>query len=113
MSPELQEQTCDIGAYEANPTQLGPSFIVKHECRYERWLCDLLGSGIGNQDCTLREAINGRQRPTGTRIPSRLPQVSPGDHYAWIHVTSHSDELTWMAPRWHPRSPSAANNSVK
>ena len=52
---------CDIGAYEAPippPTQSGPNFIVNHAADTDDGLCDVLGQGFFNKDCTLREAIN-------------------------------------------------------
>ncbi len=50
---------CDVGAYEYVYTgfQTGPNFVVNHSADTDDGSCDLLGQGIGNQDCTLREAI--------------------------------------------------------
>ncbi len=49
----------DIGAYERIPsTQSEPDFVVNTDADSDDGSCDLLGQGAGNQDCTLREAIN-------------------------------------------------------
>ena len=48
---------CDIGAYEANPTQTGPVYIVNSNADTNDDSCDLAGSGSANKDCTLREAL--------------------------------------------------------
>src|SRR5439155_7350428 len=49
----------DIGAYERDiPTQAGPNFVVNSSADTDDGFCDVLGQGIGNKDCTLREAIN-------------------------------------------------------
>jgi CSLREA domain-containing protein len=47
----------DIGAFESE-AQAGPAFIVNTSADTDDGSCDLLGQGIGNQDCTLREAID-------------------------------------------------------
>jgi len=49
---------CDIGAYEIAATQSGPNSVVNTNADSDDGFCDLPGQGIGNQDCTLREAIN-------------------------------------------------------
>ena len=49
---------CDSGAYELDTIQEGPDFIVNTDADTDDGLCSVLGQGIGNQDCTLREAIN-------------------------------------------------------
>ena len=51
---------CDIGAFEFTDTvtQPGPDFVVNTDADTDDDVCDLLGQGVGNQDCTLREAIN-------------------------------------------------------
>ena len=50
---------CDIGAFEYNTiTQTGPNFVVNTNADTDDGFCDLSGQGAGNQDCTLREAIN-------------------------------------------------------
>lgn len=48
---------CDIGAYEANPSQSGSHLVVNVLGDTNDGSCDLLGQGTGNKDCTLREAI--------------------------------------------------------
>lgn len=57
--------TCDVGAYEANPTQLGPTFTVNTTADTDDGSCDTLGNGIGNKDCTLREVINTTNAHSG------------------------------------------------
>ena len=47
----------DIGAFEL-AAQPGPAFNVNSSADTDDGWCDPLGQGIGNQDCTLREAIN-------------------------------------------------------
>ncbi|MCA9963880.1 MAG: CSLREA domain-containing protein [Anaerolineales bacterium] len=51
---------CDIGAFEFDTpaSQAGPNFVVNTAADSNDGYCDLLGQGVGNQDCTLREAIN-------------------------------------------------------
>ncbi|MCO5186064.1 MAG: right-handed parallel beta-helix repeat-containing protein [Anaerolineae bacterium] len=49
---------CESGAYELDTIQEGPDFIVNTDADTDDGLCSVLGQGIGNQDCTLREAIN-------------------------------------------------------
>ena len=49
---------CDMGAYEWAITQPGPDFVVNTDADTDDGFCDLLGQGVGNKDCTLREAIN-------------------------------------------------------
>lgn len=62
-----QGPTCDMGAFELQytPTQAGPNFIVNHTADTDDSSCDTLGNGIGNQDCTLREAINAANAHSG------------------------------------------------
>jgi len=48
---------CDIGAFESQ-AQPGPTLTVNTTADTNDSSCDVLGQGIGNQDCTLREAIN-------------------------------------------------------
>jgi CSLREA domain-containing protein len=78
---------CDIGAYEANPTQSGSHFIVNTITDTNDGSCDVLDGGIGNQDCTQREAINAANHHNGANtitfadnytitIGSRLPEVT-------------------------------------
>ncbi len=60
---------CDIGAYEAPippATQSGPNFVVNHAADSDDGLCDVLGQGFFNQDCTLREAINSANARSGS-----------------------------------------------
>jgi CSLREA domain-containing protein len=57
---------CDIGAFEVGPTQPGPDFVVNTSADTDDGFCDLLGQGSGNQDCTLREAINAANAVSGT-----------------------------------------------
>ena len=50
---------CDIGAYEYDVNeQAGPNFVVNTDADTDDGFCFLSGHGPGNQDCTLREAIN-------------------------------------------------------
>ncbi|MEW5940054.1 MAG: CSLREA domain-containing protein, partial [Chloroflexota bacterium] len=50
---------CDIGAYELEEgTQSGPDFVVNTDADGDDGFCDLPGQGVGNQDCSLREAIH-------------------------------------------------------
>ncbi len=53
-----QGTKCDIGAYEVVSTQSGPAFVVNSPADTSDGICDLRGQGFGNQDCTLREAID-------------------------------------------------------
>jgi CSLREA domain-containing protein len=81
---------CDIGAYETE-AQPGPTFIVNTNADTDDLSCDSLGSGIGNKDCTLREAINAANAISGadtitfdtslngkpiTLVGSQLPAVT-------------------------------------
>ncbi len=58
---------CDIGAYEVDltPTQSGPAFVVNSNADTSDGVCDLRGQGFGNQDCTLREAIDTSNTQAG------------------------------------------------
>lgn len=47
------------------PTQVGPNFVVNTDADADDGLCDVLGQGSGNQDCTLREAINAANAQAG------------------------------------------------
>ena len=47
---------CDLGTYEFSA---GSAFIVNTDADTDDGSCDAPGTGSGNQDCTLREAING------------------------------------------------------
>ncbi|MCB0017993.1 MAG: CSLREA domain-containing protein, partial [Anaerolineales bacterium] len=47
---------CDVGAFEFSA---GANFIVNTDADTDDGSCDAPGTGSGNQDCTLREAING------------------------------------------------------
>ena len=51
----------DIGAFESAV----PAFIVNTSADTNDGSCDLLGQGIGNKDCTLREAINAANALAG------------------------------------------------
>ncbi len=42
----------------ATPSQTGPNFVVNTLADTDDGSCDVLGQGSGNQDCSLREAIN-------------------------------------------------------
>ncbi|MCA9968305.1 MAG: CSLREA domain-containing protein, partial [Anaerolineales bacterium] len=53
-----QGLSCDSGAYEVEAAQTGPNFVVNTAADTNDGFCDLLGQGLGNKDCTLREAIN-------------------------------------------------------
>ncbi len=55
----------DIGAFEGSATQAGPAFIVNASADTNDGFCDVLGQGIGNHDCTLREAINAANALAG------------------------------------------------
>jgi len=63
-----QGAACDIGAYEYGPTQTSPNFIVNTNADTDDGFCDLPGQGTGNQDCTLREAINAANADTDASI---------------------------------------------
>jgi CSLREA domain-containing protein len=54
----------DIGAFESE-AQVGPDFIVNTSVDTDDGSCDLLGQGIGNKDCTLREAIDAANALAG------------------------------------------------
>ena len=54
----------DIGAFESE-AQAGPALIVNTSTDTDDDSCDLLGQGIGNQDCTLREAIDAANALAG------------------------------------------------
>ncbi len=58
---------CDVGAYELVYTgfQTGPNFLVNSAADTNDNSCDTLGQGIGNKDCTLREAINAANALVG------------------------------------------------
>jgi CSLREA domain-containing protein len=57
----------DIGAYEfVDPPQSGPTFVVNSLADSDDGACNLPNAGIGNRDCTLREAINAANVYTGT-----------------------------------------------
>jgi CSLREA domain-containing protein len=60
-----QGTKCDIGAYEVASTQSGPAFVVNSPADTSDGICDLRGQGFGNQDCTLREAIDTSNFQTG------------------------------------------------
>lgn len=62
-----QGLTCDVGAFELvyTATQSGPNYVVNRSADTNDGSCDTLGSGIGNQDCTLREAINAANSNSG------------------------------------------------
>ncbi len=49
-------------------SQPGPSFTVNTTADSDDGACDLLGQGVGNQDCTLREAINAANTYGGTTL---------------------------------------------
>lgn len=53
-----------IGLFAA-ATQSGPNFVVNSAADTDDTACDLLGMGIGNKDCTLREAINAANTLAG------------------------------------------------
>ena len=55
----------DIGAFEGSETQAGAAFIVNTSADTNDGFCDISGQGIGNKDCTLREAINAANALTG------------------------------------------------
>ena len=55
----------DIGAFEGSETQAGATFIVNTTADTNDGFCDISGQGIGNKDCTLREAINAANALTG------------------------------------------------
>jgi CSLREA domain-containing protein len=55
----------DIGAFEGSETQAGPAYIVNTSADTNDGLCDTLGQGLGNQDCTLREAITAANALAG------------------------------------------------
>ena len=55
----------DIGAFEGSETQTGAAFIVNTSADTNDGFCDISGQGIGNKDCTLREAINAANALTG------------------------------------------------
>ena len=55
----------DIGAFEGSETQAGAAFIVNTTADTNDGFCDISGQGIGNKDCSLREAINAANALTG------------------------------------------------
>jgi CSLREA domain-containing protein len=70
----------DIGAYEANDDFT--SLVVNSTADTDDGSCDPLGTGTGNMDCTLREAINAANRDFGAETITFDPAVftSPGPH---------------------------------
>jgi len=93
---------CDIGAFEAE-AQPGPTFIVNTNADTDDRFCDTLGSGVGNKDCTLREAINAANMRIGTDAitfagdytitlnGSQLPAVTSG---STITITGNGADNT-------------------
>jgi CSLREA domain-containing protein len=76
----------DIGAFESE-AQAGPAFVVNTSADTDDSSCDLLGQGIGNQDCTLREAIKAANAIAGANtitfgvsgpitLGSTLPEIT-------------------------------------
>jgi len=76
----------DIGAFEAE-VQTGPTLIVNTIADTDDGSCDLLGQGISNKDCTLREAINAANAQAGAntitfsvsgtiKLGSTLPNIT-------------------------------------
>ena len=59
---------CDVGAYEANPSQSGSHLVVNVLADTNDGSCDLLGQGTGNKDCTLREAITATNSVAGADL---------------------------------------------
>ena len=55
----------DIGAFESLQAQAGPTISVNTTADTDDSSCDLSGQGIGNKDCSLREAINAANALTG------------------------------------------------
>jgi CSLREA domain-containing protein len=68
----------DIGAYEANDDFA--SLVVNSTADTNDGACDPLGTGTGNMDCTLREAINAANFDFGAETITFDPTVftSPG-----------------------------------
>jgi CSLREA domain-containing protein len=105
--------TCDIGAYEANPTQLGPSFTVNSNADTDDGSCDLLGSGIGNQDCTLREAINAANAHSGADTITFASGLSGATITLGSTLPAISDELTVDGSSLASPITISGNNSVQ
>jgi len=105
--------TCDIGAYEANPTQLGPSFIVNTNADTNDGSCDLLGSGIGNQDCTLREAINAANAHRDADTVTFASGLSGATITLGSTLPAISDELTVDGSSLASPITISGNNSVE
>jgi CSLREA domain-containing protein len=105
--------TCDIGAYEANPTQLGPSFTVNSNADTDDGSCDALGSGIGNQDCTLREAINAANAHSGADTITFASGLSGATITLGSTLPAISDELTVDGSSLASPITISGNNSVE
>jgi CSLREA domain-containing protein len=70
----------DIGSFEARDNFA--SFVVNSTADTDDGACDPLGTGTGNMDCTLREAINAANFDFGTETITFDPTVfaSPGSY---------------------------------
>lgn len=55
----------NIAQFTLTPTQTGPSFTVNTNADTDDGVCDTLGQGHGNKDCTLREAMNAANAQSG------------------------------------------------
>ena len=83
----------DIGAVELQgdeqPENDHQPFVVNSKADTDDGSCDALGAGAGNQDCTLREALNAANALAGADTVNFDPTVfaSPGPHTIELTAT--------------------------
>jgi CSLREA domain-containing protein len=76
LRPQLYH--CDVGAYEFNAED-ARGFVVNSSADTSDGSCDPLGHGTGNQDCTLREAVEAANTDkTPDVITFNIPETDTG-----------------------------------